>query len=287
MKNDLDFVKVCAFLKITAKDIPPNATSENLDIMIYQKRISKQLEISKDLLKLATKVSKLCIGDMSIDCAYLSKVTLLRQLNHYKTVLYLAENLHSDTNLISRSMFEGALYFFYLCHDPKMMREWRLYSCVETLKLIDKAKSNGENVPQELLNAVYIYKDEYEKAFKKPNGEFYLSWKKNITIKQMAMKTKHFQHLYNEYYVPLSDYHHWGHASLAYDFQITDDNQDVNVNTSSASLTMITKSLDLANSSIYSLLDASINIFNIGQFVTELKEIMDDLSKIPFAKKRD
>lgn len=285
MNTNIDFHKTCESLGITAKDIPKNATLESITVMIFEKRIQKQLEISKKLLALATNISKNCTGDMNNNCAYLCKVTLLRQLNHYKTVLYLAGNLNSDTNLISRSMFEGTLYFFYLSHDPKMMKEWRLYSYVETHKLIDKAKNNGEIIPQELLNTINPYKDEYEKVFKKTNGEFHLSWKKYTTIKQMAMRTKNFQHLYNEYYSPLSDYHHWGHASLAFHFQITDDNQNVNANISRPSLEMISKSLDLANSSIYSLVEASINIFNLEQFTTELEKIMDDFLKIPFAIK--
>lgn len=285
--NANDFKNVCISLGITNDDLTNNPDLEGIKAMIYRRRIDKQLEISNRLLDLAIKISKASKGDMSIDCPYLCKITLHRLIDHYKNILNLSKDYISDVNLISRSMFEGALYFFYLAHDKDKMREWRLYSCVETLKSITLAKADGEDIPQELLEKLEPYQEEMDKTFKKKDGKYHSSWKKGMSIKDMASKTPKFDKLYYDYYAPLSDYHHWGLSSLAYHYQIIEDKLDVKPIQSSASLEMISKSIDLANSSIYSLLKASISIFNLAQFNDELEQIMKDFLKIPFAKKLD
>ncbi|ENW81483.1 hypothetical protein F909_02774 [Acinetobacter sp. ANC 3929] len=283
--NANDFENACISLDITNDDLPKDLNLENVKTMIYKKRIDKQLEISHRLLNLAIEISACSKGDMLIDCAYLCKITLLRLINHFKTCLDLAKNSNSDVNLISRSIFEGGLYFFYLSHDPKKIREWRLYSCVETLKFITLAETNEEDIPHELFEQIKPYQEEMDKTFKKQDGKYYSSWKKGMSIKDMASKTPKFGKLYHDYYIPLSDYHHWGVSSLAYHYQITEDKLDIQPVQSSASLEMISKSIDLANSSIYSLLEASISIFHLVQFNNELEQIMKDFLKIPFARK--
>lgn len=285
MYSNEEFNKIVTTLNISQEDLPMNPNLENLSAMIYKKRITKQLEISELLLELSINIEKQCIGDMSIDCAYLCKITLLRLINHFKICLNLAKNSNSDINLISRSMFEGGLYFFYLCHDQQKIREWRLYSCVETQKSITLAKQNNEEIPQDLLKMLEPYKVEMDNTFRKQNGKYHSSWKKGMSIKDMASKTPKFEKLYNDYYTFLSDYHHWGISSLAYHFQITTDGHNIVAIDSKPKFEMISKALDLANSSLYSILEASINIFHLECFTTKLSQIMEEFLKIPFAKK--
>lgn len=271
-------------LGITADDLTNANSLESAKILIKKKRIFLQVQVAKKLSHLANEIEPKCLGDMENDCAYLCKITLLRQMNHYNSLIILSENFNSDINLIARSIFEGILYFFYLAKDPLKIRQWRLYSVVEVYKSVLEAEKSGDKVPSDLKEFVAPYLDEINKVFLNKKGKYSQSWARGKTIETMSKEVDKFEDIYLNYYRPLSNYHHWGNSSLGWHFQITDDGNNVIPVESSVTLDMIMKSLDLANSSMLSILEASIDIFDQKYYLSQIVAMKQDLLKIPFAR---
>jgi hypothetical protein len=282
MSQEAMYDEWCDILNLDV-DFSMKQTLESVAISVYQKVIPLKIQISQRLIDFAENIIPKCIGDMSIDRPYLCKLSLLRQAKHLRSLVVLAEANDPDVNLISRSMFEGVLYFFYLVNDEKKMREWRLFTCVEIEKIILDTVKKGQIVPDELLEKRKLYLAEMNLVFQKKDLTYHSSWKKAKKIKDMAEEVNKFKKLYEECYQPLSDYHHWGLSSLRNHYQINSAGNDIDVVQTKTALEMINKSIDLANTSMFSTLEAAINIFRTGGEAS-LISIKEEFLALPFVK---
>ena len=265
------------------QDNPPKTIAE-VEQMMYDSLVSLQIEVANKLLVLSGKIAPKCQGSMrENDCAYLCKLSFLRQIDHMRAVIMLAKERNSDVGLIVRSMFEGVLQFFHLAKDESLLREWRLYACVVVARQTEEIIGNSKEVPEDVQQALMPFQKEIDAKYRNKQGKFHISWKKGKSIKDLCKGTDKFDYLYDEYYKYLSDYHHWGHESLAIHYQIAESENDVVQRIGQEKMVFISKSLNLALSCLFSMIEASVDIFQTGDegLITEARE---ELKRLPFSK---
>lgn len=189
--------------------------------------------------------------------------------------------LEKDDNIIllSRSMFEGGLYLAYCVKYPEYAKRWRLFSYV-----LDIKRSLNEDPPEEVKNAIRKQKDEVDSLFLKTNNKgekhYAYSWI-NKSIRTIARSTdSKFLKLYDEYYSPMSDYHHFGTRSFGIRYSCSEssiskiDNDEVNLE--------IVSALSMSLSSLFSTLIISKTILapNNINIDSKIKAILIRFQKI-------
>lgn len=190
------------------------------------------------------------INDLQYMCKSFSK----RQLEQLRSLVLLEG--HDDAILIARSMFEGALYLSYSFKDREMCRRWRLFCCVIDIQRIE---GSDEAVPEEVKNKLESLKPEVDRLFKKENGEYQRNWYGDKSIKKIArLVDEQYLYLYETYYSPMSEYHHWATAAFGKRYRL-EDNEIVKTNTDQVKLERA-NALCMALSSIFSTLKLSSNI---------------------------
>lgn len=153
-------------------------------------------------------------------------------------------------------MFEGSLYLSYSFKDREMCRRWRLFCCVIDIQRIE---SSSEAVPEEVQNQLKYLKPEVDRLFKKENGEYQRNWYGDKSIKKIArLVDEQYLYLYETYYSPMSEYHHWSTAAFGKRYKL-DGNEIVETNTDQVKLERA-NALCMALSSIFSTLKLSSEI---------------------------
>lgn len=153
------------------------------------------------------------------DLEYMCQVFFLRQIQHMGSILKLKGEC--DSQLISRSMFEGALYLMYAKKDRRVARRWRLYCVVVDKQRMDEADLRGVFTPLDVREMVEGLLPECDELFKGADGEYAQTWREGESIHSIVKKVG-FERLYDEYYYPMSDYHHWGTVSVGKRYAISD-----------------------------------------------------------------
>ncbi|TYA51682.1 hypothetical protein FXB78_02360 [Aggregatibacter actinomycetemcomitans] len=187
---------------------------------ILFKKINELKKIGQDISALKTQFEKLELN-MRITRNYISKLFVMRQLSQLDAMFKLEDN--ENCILISRSMFEGAVYLGSFIQEPALAEDWRNYSFVidqiRADSISDKSKI-PEYVTKELLENKKIID-----GFKTKKGNFYSSWTKGRKIKELATIAK-LESYYEEYYSKMSEYHHWGTKSFGIRYLCLDKNTD-------------------------------------------------------------
>ncbi len=192
--------------------------NEHTTIKKFNSSIDELQKIGKKILALELPFKQLEL-DMHINVNYVTKLFAMRQFDQLKAMFALFDN--ENHILISRSMFEGAVYIGCFCRDIELAKDWRNYSFVVDQMRID----NGDKVPDEVVESLRNKKAEIDK-FKNKKGQFYLSWTKNKSVKDLS-SIAGLEHFYNMYYSKMSDFHHWGTKSFGvrYDCSISNINR--------------------------------------------------------------
>lgn len=175
------------------------------------------IEICTELTKLEAKC-RLIKLDMSKDINYVSKAFSIRLFEQLNAMLLLKNN--ENHILVARSMFEGAVYFASFHKDPQLLKDWRNYSFV-----LDQIRVNSSGEDEGIPDDVTRYLNENKSTidnFKNKNGDFYLSWTKNKSIKELSSIAE-LEYFYKKYYAQMSDYHHWGNKSFGIRYECTKD----------------------------------------------------------------
>ena len=210
-------------------------------------------------------------GNMENDLHFMCKSFSKRQLSQLKSLIRLKEQ--DDVILIARSMFEGALYLSYCIKHPEMSRRWRLFSFVLDIQRIE----NGESAPNEVKELIKQFTPEVNQLFKKKNGSYERSWYGNKSIKQVARDTaEDFVQLYEKYYSPMSEYHHWATASFGKRYKL-ELNSLIEINSNQVKLERA-NSICMALSSIFSTLKVSCELLdskNIGKIKSIEKKLRE------------
>lgn len=197
-------------------------------------------------------------GDMSNDLLFMCKSFSERQLSHIKTLNLIDD--HDDAILIARSMFEGALYLYYSIKHKDMSRRWRLFSIVIDKQRMDAAESSGEHVPDEVKGIINELLPEVDSLFKDKNGKYVKYWYGKKQIKEIAKDVgDEFIYLYDTYYSPMSEYHHWGTSSFGKRYSVENDSI-VKTNSYEVNLERV-NAICMALSSIFSTLKISCELF--------------------------
>jgi len=161
-------------------------------------------------------------GDMRNDLLFMCKSFSERQLSQIKSLNLIADQ--DDAILIARSMFEGALYLCYSIKHKDMSKRWRLFSIVIDKQRMDDAELNGEHVPDKVKKTINELLPEVDRLFKDKKGKYAKCWYGKKSIKEIAKNVgDEFIYLYETYYSPMSEYHHWGTASFGKRYSIEDD----------------------------------------------------------------
>ncbi|MFC4298396.1 DUF5677 domain-containing protein [Castellaniella hirudinis] len=210
--------------------------------------LKKLNEIAKEIDILGKEVYPELQGDMRDDFHFMCKSFLKRQLTQLGSLVLLEDR--DDVILIARSMFEGSLYLSYSLKDKEMCRRWRLFSCVVDIKRMDKS---DDPIPEDVVKIIDSLRPEVDKLFKKENGEYQWNWYGDKSIKKIAnLVDSHYLYLYETYYSPMSEYHHWATAAFGKRYRL-DGSEVVEMHSDEVKLER-SSALCMALSSVFSTL---------------------------------
>lgn len=213
-------------------------------------------DIAKEMDAIGQEIYSGLKGDMENDLQFMCKLFSKRQLSQLRSLVLLEGR--DDTILIARSMFEGALYLSYATKDEAMSRRWRLFSCVTDIQRID---SSGDPVPEDLRMLLENLKPEVDKLFKKEDGEYHRNWHGDKSINKISkLVDNQYQYLYQTYYSPMSEYHHWATAAFGKRYKL-DDNRIITIDNDQVKMELA-DALCMALSSIFSTLKIASKILD-------------------------
>lgn len=133
-----------------------------------------------------------------------------RQICHTESFSLL--NAKSDKILISRTMFEGALFLAYAIktkNTEELAKRWKLHFFVEHLECSDQ-----EGFPVDLKRLIDENIIDIDRFFKKNNGCYSNKWQtKNIHDIALSLDAV-CKSMYVNYYKPMAEYHHWSALSI-------------------------------------------------------------------------
>jgi hypothetical protein len=211
-------------------------------------------DIAKEMELIGQEIYSDLKGDMEKDLQYMCKSFSKRQLAQLRSLVLLEGS--DDAILIARSMFEGSLYLSYSFTNREMCRRWRLFCCVIDIQHIE---STGEAISEEWQKILESLKPEVDRLFKKENGEYQRNWYGDKSIKKIAsLVDEQYLYLYETYYSPMSEYHHWATAAFGKRYSLV-GNEIVETNTDQVKLERA-NALCMALSSIFSTLKLSLDI---------------------------
>jgi hypothetical protein len=221
-------------------------------------------------------------GDMSSDMLFMCKSFSERQVSQMASLNLIADR--DDVILIARSMFEGALY---LCYSMKnnMCRHWRLFSIVIDKQRMERAVLNNEHVPDDIKDFINRLLPEADRLFKDKKGRYFRSWYGDKKIKDLARSVgDDFIYLYDEYYGPMSEYHHWGTASFGKRYKIEGETT-VKIHSSEVDRDVV-GSICMALSSLFVTLQISCEIFKI-KAPSKMEDLKLKFKKLPGLSARE
>ncbi|WGE64070.1 DUF5677 domain-containing protein [Actinobacillus equuli subsp. haemolyticus] len=187
-------------------------------IQEFEKQITLLQEIGKKIIDLENDIKRLEL-DMNIHINYAAKLFSLRQFTQLSAMFLLRDN--ENIILISRSMFEGAVYLGSFVKEPILSENWRYYCLI-----VDQQRVDATTDKTEILDEVTSFLNQYKPIiddFKKSNGEFYKTWTKGRTIKELSSIAQ-LEYFYKEYYSSMSDFHHWGTKSFGIRYKCLSQN---------------------------------------------------------------
>ncbi|CAI8975659.1 putative HEPN_AbiU2 domain-containing protein [Pseudomonas sp. IT-P100] len=229
----------------------------------------------QELLLICSRMVAEVKGGEFDDLRYMCHAFFLRQIQHMKSILLLKGEC--DSQLVSRSMFEGALYLMYAGKECQIARRWRLYCIVVDKQKMDEAELNGISVPSDIKRIINENIVECDELFKCEDGQYINNWREGESIYSIVKKVG-FEKLYDQYYFPMSDYHHWGTVSVGKRYAIIEGGlRQVD---SSVTESDRISSLLLALSCLLSTADFAESLFSCNERVA-LNKFKFGLSSIP------
>ncbi|EPE2279834.1 DUF5677 domain-containing protein [Vibrio cholerae] len=203
-----------------------------------------------------------------------------RQIRHTESFALLKKS--SDKVLISRTMFEGALFLAYAikAHNNEVAKKWKLHFYVEHIEHL-----NDENFPPDLKKQIDENRGDIDRFFRRVNnGKITYSNKWLTTnIHDIALNLDNVcKSMYEQYYRPMAEYHHWSSLSLFQYSHINDSDEG----------SMTKRVVDTINaylvSTFSSLLVSNVFLSVIcpegNKEIRRLKEIEDMLNELSFIK---
>ena len=218
--------------------------------------------------------------DMTDTLNHVSKMFSIRQFNLLRSL----DIMQGDENiiLISRSMFEGAVYIkaFYNQYKKKgfsnLANDWRNFAIVlDRRRLESEVNVNITSYELEFLESersINIAKEFGNKT----------KWTKNKTIKDISTTAK-LDKKYDEYYSPMSDYCHWGTRSFGDRYRITDDHMNIEEQNNNIRVYTELNSLCIGITSLFIVLDIFCdrsNNVNLQNKILEIKNKIENIDGI-------
>ncbi|MCE8025494.1 DUF5677 domain-containing protein [Billgrantia aerodenitrificans] len=218
--------------------------------------LKKLNNIAKEMEAAGQEIYPKLEGDMRDDFHFMCKLFSKRQLSHLRSLVVLEGS--DDAILIARSMLEGSLYLSYSFKNSEMCRRWRLYCVVVDIQRFEKS---DEAVPQDVRNQLEFFKPVVDGLFKKENGEYHRNWHGGKSIKEISrLVDEQYIYLYETYYSPMSEYHHWGTAAFGKRYRL-EGNEVIETNAEEAKLERA-NALCMALSSIFSTFKISVKVLS-------------------------
>jgi hypothetical protein len=201
-----------------------------------------------------------------------------RQIRHTESFSLLITT--SDKILISRTMFEGALFLAYAIktkNTKELAKRWKLHFFVEYVE-----HSNEKGFPADLKKQIEENITDIDRFFKNSKGRYSNKWQtENIHDIALSLDVV-CKSMYVNYYKPMAEYHHWSALSIL-------QYSHVNANERGSQIKNI---VDLTNSyliSVFSTLLVSkifLTIFSNKSDIqiSEIEKIEKSLSELSFIK---
>ncbi|WP_159266243.1 DUF5677 domain-containing protein [Pseudomonas monteilii] len=171
---------------------------------------AKAVELMRSIF-CAYKLHKEELGNLSSEMlmAYLFTE---RQIRHAESFSLLKGQ--SDKLLVSRTMFEGALFLAYAVKRKgnEIADKWKLHFYTQWIE-----RANDKDFPPEMRRQIDINRNDIDRFFrKKTHGQAVYSSKWITTnIHDIALCLDDAcKSMYDNYYRPMAEYHHWSSLSL-------------------------------------------------------------------------
>lgn len=199
----------------------------------------EHLSKEHDLRKLVCIEAKAVELMRSIFCAYKLQKEELGNLSSEKLMAYLfaerqirhAESFSllkgkPDKLLVSRTMFEGALFLAFAVKRKgnEIADKWKLHFYVQWIERV-----NDKDFPPEMRRQIEINRNDIDRFFRKeiPGQEVYSNKWISTNIHDIALCLDDVcKSMYDNYYRPMAEYHHWSSLSLFEHSHINDGDED-------------------------------------------------------------
>lgn len=249
-----------------------DAYDDDNQIEKFNRMIDDIKKIGSHIMRLESNFRNLEL-DMHNDIFYISKLFSIRQFKQLHAMFKLEDN--ENHILISRSMFEGAVYLSSFLKDNNLASNWRNYAYVVDKIRMDSSCDKNE-IPEN-VKRILLSKQEVIDSFKDKNGKFYPSWIKGKSIKNLS-EIAGLGEFYKKYYSPMSEFHHWGTKSFGIRYGCL--NSDVEELTSAEIKLESLNAWCMSISSILSVLSILADYAQNDNLIKKISKLQENLSKI-------
>jgi hypothetical protein len=171
-------------------------------------------EYCKKLQNLACSIPEISIP-VKDHFGFMLRSFLDKQSDHMDTLF----RIHSknDMQLISRSMIEGLCLIKWAKLDESRSLKWRTFGYVHNFRVLNDPIQGKKVTPEkreETLNGMKEYGELFLKKKTNTADLYHKDWKCGATISTISSEVEG-DVLYKQLYGPLSDWQHWGPASMS------------------------------------------------------------------------
>ncbi len=161
------------------------------------------------------------IGEINIEnednFGFMIRAFLDKQMDHMDSLIKLHPK--NDMQLISRSMIEGYCIIKWASMDQERSLKWRSFIYIHNYRVMKLQEKKGMIINTEFKIDTEDKLKKHSHLFMKKkvrdgDDPYYKSWKCTTNISEMAKEAKA-KILYESIYSSLSDWQHWGPASLS------------------------------------------------------------------------
>lgn len=157
--------------------------------------------------------------------SFMALCFLHKQVDHARSVIMLIPG--RDAVLIARSMIEGLVQLLWAESRPdELPKKWRAFAWIHDWRIMREKAGKGKTVDEsqrtKIEDALHEFGEQFLKKREKSSREsggamsddpYHDNWRTGYAIKNIC-KDVEGEEMYDNLYVPFSDWHHWGAAGL-------------------------------------------------------------------------
>lgn len=177
-------------------------------------------ELSTELVAVVATGLKATPYSEDNDLEFMALCFVSKQLDHAAAIQRLEG--HPDTNLIARTMIEGAIQLLWAARERESRpKRWRAFVAITDWRLMRRQERAGEAIPEEVRlrtedalrrHGPMFTRAAKDEAQRRPRGSrddpYDRDWRGGVSIRDLAIEIGQ-DELYQSVYRFLSGWHHW------------------------------------------------------------------------------